>query len=477
VKNELRMTYDALRFLPTAILSAFVLSAGAAPIDPAVRSAPLWDCSEGRGEMVLWRAHVGSYSGPISLSDGKLFVGAAVDARPEGPEGATMACLDDNGKVLWRAIHPRVGQRVHDMGQAIQSKPLVEGKTVYYVSNRGELMCVDAEGFIDGTNNGPFQSEKAVGPTDADILWKIDMMSQLGVYKREAGDVGNPVSSPIIMGDLVYCVTGHGRSAWSGGFARAAPEPASFLAADKLTGKVAWTSSAPGTNIIYSQWSSAVQADVAGIEEVIFPGGDGFLYGFEARSGKLLWRFDCNEKNLLDHSEAKTVEDSKNFFVAAPVVRNGVLYVGLNKSFEMPSPAPLLAIELPPKHGRPRLKWKFGPAGFGTYTSAAIADDIVFVTSGEEQPTLFALNAADGGELWRATLPEGRNLFASPVVRFGKVFAGDDSTLTVFAAGPKKRCYGYYQFGASYLSTPVVTYDRIYVAANGFVWAVRLPWE
>ena len=29
---------------------------------------------------------------------------------------------------------------------------------------------------------------------------------------------------------------------------------------------------------------------------MIFPGGDGWLYAFEPKTGKLLWKFDCNPK-------------------------------------------------------------------------------------------------------------------------------------------------------------------------------------
>src|SRR5258706_9975971 len=207
-------------------------------------------------------------------------------------------------------------------------------------------MCVDVEGFRDDKNDGPFSSETQTNSLDPDILWKIDMMSELGVFKREAGDVGNPVSSPIVIDDLVFCVTGHGREyGGRAGLLPAAPEPPSFLAADKRTGKAVWTSNAPGTNIVFSQWSSPVHAHLDGVDQVIFPGGDAVLYGFEAKSGKLLWKFDCQRPNgspsplngeragLPTEGSAKVgvrgeavrlmshfMGESKNFFVATPVV-------------------------------------------------------------------------------------------------------------------------------------------------------------
>jgi len=58
------------------------------------------------------------------------------------------------------------------------------GKRLYYVNNRAELVCLDTEGFLDGKNDGPFQDETRKGPTDADIIWKLDMMKELGVYSE-----------------------------------------------------------------------------------------------------------------------------------------------------------------------------------------------------------------------------------------------------------------------------------------------------
>jgi hypothetical protein len=47
----------------------------------------------------------------------------------------------------------------------------VEGKRLYYVSNRGELVCLDTEGFLDGKNDGPFQDETYKGSIDGDIIF------------------------------------------------------------------------------------------------------------------------------------------------------------------------------------------------------------------------------------------------------------------------------------------------------------------
>ena len=62
-----------------------------------------------------------------------------------------MAFKEDTGEFMWQITHEKLAAgRVNDWPfQGIASSPLVEGEKVYYVSNRAELMCVDAEGFRD----------------------------------------------------------------------------------------------------------------------------------------------------------------------------------------------------------------------------------------------------------------------------------------------------------------------------------------
>jgi hypothetical protein len=68
------------------------------------------------------------------------------------------------------------------------------------------------------------------------------------------------------------------------------------------TGKVVWTDNSPGANVLHGQWSSPAYGILAGVPQVLFGGGDGYLYSFlaEGKDGKaeLLWKFDCNPRIL-----------------------------------------------------------------------------------------------------------------------------------------------------------------------------------
>jgi hypothetical protein len=66
-------------------------------------------------------------------------------------------------------------------------------------------MCVDVEGFADGENDGVVQDEADNEKGDADIIWKLDMMEDLGVFPHNLA-----TSSPLVDGDLVFLLTSNG---------------------------------------------------------------------------------------------------------------------------------------------------------------------------------------------------------------------------------------------------------------------------
>src|SRR5207245_1744166 len=97
-----------------------------------------------------------------------------------------------------------------------------------------------------------------------------------------------------------------------------------FLALDKNTGKVVWQSNLPGDKIIEGQWSNPALARVNGKDQVIFPGGDAFLYGLDVATGKLIWKFNCQPQRPVPPDDKVA-----NYMIATPVVQDGKVYIGL----------------------------------------------------------------------------------------------------------------------------------------------------
>jgi len=252
----------------------------------AVKGLPeSWSAKDGTN--VKWKAPVGTVSnGNPVVADGKIFLGTN-NGNPRnleitGDKGVLMCLRESDGQFLWQAATDKLESADTDWPEeGVCSSPAVEGKRLYYVSNRAELVCLDTDGFADGKNDGIFQGELHKGPTDADIIWKLDMRKDLGVSQLFMAN-----SSPVIWEDLVFVGTSNGRD--SGDEKVPAPNAPSFLAVDKNTGKVVWQDNSPGEGILHGQWFSAALGAVDGVQQVFFPGGDGWIYAFNARTGEML---------------------------------------------------------------------------------------------------------------------------------------------------------------------------------------------
>src|SRR5262249_53904097 len=71
--------------------------------------------------------------------------------------------------------------------------------------------------------------------------------------------------------------------------------------------------------------SNPVAAKVNGKDQIIFPGGDNYLYGLEPDSGKVIWKFNCNPPQKKEDEDKNSV----HYPIATPVVAGDRLYVGL----------------------------------------------------------------------------------------------------------------------------------------------------
>src|SRR5262249_21684173 len=176
-----------------------------------------------------------------------------------GDKGVVRCYRQSDGKFLWQAIHDKLpAGLVHDWpDQGVCSTPFIDGDRIYYVSNRCELVCATTEGLGAGKNVGPVTDEKYNGPTDADIVWRLDMMKELDVFPHNLA-----TSSPLVVSDLVFVITSNGVD--EGHINVPSPKAPSFIAVDKKTGVVKWKDNSPGEKIIHGQWSNPVYAVING---------------------------------------------------------------------------------------------------------------------------------------------------------------------------------------------------------------------
>jgi outer membrane protein assembly factor BamB len=429
------------------------------------------------GEQLLWKASLGSraYGGPV-IAGGKIFVGTNneqprnkrdVDKNGQPIDRGILMCFEEKtGKFLWQAVHDKLPSGlVHDWPkEGICSTPLVEGDRVYYVSNRCTVVCADVDGFANG--NQGIQTEKYKDPIDADIIWEYDMMKELNVFPHNMS-----ACSPLIVGDILYIVTANGVD--EGHINIPSPEAPSFIALDKKTGKLLWKSAAPGKNIMHGQWSNPVYAEIDGVRQVIFPGGDGWLRSYVPETGEELWRFDCNPKDAVYELGGT---GTRNDFIGTPVVANGKIYIGVGQDPEHSTGIANFFCIAPKKDKRGDISkyletrekgpdgkdkigekpnpnscelWRYGgvedrnhaPRDFKfgrTMSTACVIDGLVYIS--ELQGFLHCLDAETGKHYWYYDTKA--SIWGSPYYVDGKVFLATDSgDLFIFKHDKDKMVY------------------------------------
>jgi outer membrane protein assembly factor BamB len=141
---------------------------------PGKKNDTTGEFEPGTAQNVRWSAKLGSqcYSNP-TVSGGKVFIGTN-NAEPRDPKiakGATgpndhgdrgvVLCFEEaTGKFLWQLAAPKLkAGKANDWDLiGICSSPAVDNGRVYVVTNRCELLCLDANGLANG-NDGPFKNE------------------------------------------------------------------------------------------------------------------------------------------------------------------------------------------------------------------------------------------------------------------------------------------------------------------------------
>lgn len=575
-----------------------------------------WDKT--RAENIRWYSNLGSqtYGNPV-VADGRVFVGTNNGAGhlQRYPSEVDLGCLlafdEKTGDFLWQHSSEKlITGRVHDWPlQGICCAPLVEGKRMWFVTSRGEVRCLDTEGFHDDEDDGPVKDElanvaeimnagpgaaahaatlkalaagnlsdeakkaladagepleggatietvnegkvwkatgnfggvdrtmlvKQIGPRiqfqkmlgisdkrDADVIWIYDMMGpEMGVSQHNMC-----ACSVTSFGDLLFINTSNGLD--ESHINLPAPDAPSFICMDKNTGEVVWTDSSPGRNILHGQWSSPAVAELGGVPQALFAGGDGILYSFKADRGndgnpELLWKFDCNPKTTVWKLGG---EGTRNNIIATPVAYDGNVYIAVGQDPEhgegeghfwcidptkRGDVSPTLAMKLedgkrvPIEHRRIQavepengevevdnpnsaVLWHYsmddangdGEIDFEeemhrSIGTCAIKDDVLYVAdfSGLVH-CLDAKGDGNGKPKLHFTYDMLAQSWGSPLITDGRVFIGDeDGDVAIFEFGPENNePIDEINMGSSVYSTPVAANGTIYISTKDKLFAI-----
>lgn len=427
--------------------------------------APLpseWDVGSGRN--VKWAAALGSqtYGNPI-VAGGRVYVGtnneALYDEEIVGDKGVLLAFDAGSGELVWQMVSDKLASgRVNDWPyQGICSSPLVEGDRIYYVTNRGEVIALDAGGLADG-NDGPFTDETYRSPTDGDILWRFDMMEELGAFPHNMSN-----ASPVSYGDLLFVSTSNGHDETHANIP--SPLAPATIAVDKRTGELVWEQNHVGENILHGQWSSAGVGEIGGVTQVVIGEGDGWVRGYAAATGETLWSFDTNPKDSV-------WPRTRNSLISTPVIAGGRVFIANGQDPEHgEGVGHLYAID---GTGRGDLTesgrlWHYD-AIRRSISTAAVADGILYLP--DFSGFLHALDAETGEPLW--VHDTFAAVWGSPLVADGKLYLGDeDGDVVVLRPGPVEEPIAEMNMGSSVYSSAVPANGVLYIASRNRLFALH----
>ena len=451
------------------------------------------------GKNINWVVELGteSYATPV-IARGRVLVGTnnehPRDTRHKGDRGILL-CLDEkDGSLCWQLVVPKFMPMLYrDWPRSgICSPATVEGGRVYIVSNRGEVMCLDLAGQVNG-NDGPFVDEARlmspnpsepmeVTQTDADIIWLFNMQDKLGVHQHDAAH-----SSTLLHGDFLYVNTSNGLNDKHAMIP--APEAPSLIILDKKTGRlVARDDENIGPKIFHSTWSSPALGEVDGRTLVFFCGGDGVCYAFDTIKGipaagevqKLNrhWRFDCDpdapKENV--HQYVRNRKESPSNVKSTPVFHDGRIYVtyggdiwwGKNqawlKCFDASGSGDIT------HSGQ---IWTY-PVEDHCCSTPAVHDGLVFVA--DCSGLVHCVDAETGKPYW--TYQTKGSIWASTLVADGKVYIGTRRRdFYVLAASREKKLISSTKLDSPMCSTPVAANGVLYITTLKKLYAVKTSTE
>jgi outer membrane protein assembly factor BamB len=421
-----------------------------------------WDVKTKKN--VKWVAELGSqaYGNPV-VAGGMIFVGTnnegPRDPNVKGDKGVLMAFRESDGQFMWQAVHDKLAAgRANDWPyQGICSSPLVEDGVVYYMSNRGELMAVDVNGFRDGKNDGLVKDEKNTKETDVDIIWRYDMMEELGVLQHNMAN-----ASPVSYGDLIFVNTSNGQDESHVNIP--SPKAPAIIAVNKKTGKLVWEDNSVGEKILHGQWSSPSVGKVGDTVQVAVGQGDGWVRGYEALTGKKLWEFDMNPK---DSVWPKT----RNEVISTPVFYDNVVYIANGQDPEHGEGVGHLYAIDPTKRGditETGRIWHYDKIR-RSISTGSVYNGILFYS--DFSGFLHALDAKTGKPFWTHDMFAA--IWGSPMVIDGKVYLGDeDGDVTVLNADKTLKVIAENNMGSSVYSTPVPAHGVLYVVNRNELFAL-----
>ena len=458
-----------------------------------------WDIEKGTN--IRWSAQLGSqsYGNPV-IAGGLVFVGTNNEAKRDpkftDDAGVLMIFRESDGKFLYQRVSPKLkAGRVNDWPyQGVCSTVTAEGDYIWYCTNRCEVVCLDVS---------PLRKGEAA-PKE---VWVNDMMATLGVFPHNMTSC-----SPGIYKDYIYIITGNGVSEDHKNVP--SPKAPAIVCMDKKTGKVVWSDNAPLEGVLHGQWSSPTIVELNGHTQVVCAEGDSWVRSYDALTGKLLWKFDCNYKGA-------PYPAIRNELIATPVVVDGLMYIATGQDpehgegvgifwcvdvskghdgndlslqidtpdAEKPKPGQELvstSAEVNAHTGKPNpdsaVVWHYvrnaGPADKikrkdrmnRSISTAAVAEGICIIP--DYSGFIHVFDAKTGAPLWTYDMEAA--MWGSPLIIDGKIYlCNEESNVVIFKLSRTLEKIAENTLGSASYCSPVFANGTLYVTSREKLYAIQ----
>lgn len=334
-------------------------------------------------------------------------------ADAEGKERLLLCVRVADGKILWSRSVPGAKAKINQFSSLASSTPTTDGERVYIVFWDGVKQLMHAYDF------------------DGKLIWKRD----LGPFASQHG----AGASPIVYQDKVI-------------FANDQDGASVLLALDARTGNTVWQVPRKPFRACYS--APFLLEKPGELPELIVVSTAG-ITSYDPQSGGENWTF-----NRIPYRT-----------VASPVYSQGIIFFTCGDSPAGPRHA--LAVKVGGKGdvSETHLAWE-NKKGFPYVPSMLTWGDHLYFVNNDGVAGCYV--AKTGANVWTERL--GGNVFASPVLIDGKIYAINDAgDVYIFEASPTFKLLAKNSVGESVMATPAVADNRLYIRGKEHLFCIGKP--
>ncbi|MCL2183094.1 MAG: PQQ-binding-like beta-propeller repeat protein [Chitinispirillia bacterium] len=377
------------------------------------------------GPKLLWTADgLGAgYSG-VSVSGGVVYsagVKESVSDTVNKPKVNYVFAFDLGGKLLWEVEAGPAWEAQRAFARAYQgsrSTPTVDGGMVFYLSDTGLLLALDAK--------------------SGERMWTLNLREKYDATIPEYGYS----ESPLIAGDRLY--------------AAAYGKKAGVVCLNKKTGSVIWESAPKAASAKRGDpgYASFIMANNSGYKQLISFSAD-YVYGMDSETGKFLWT--AGIKNNRDNNCTDAVYHDGHVFATSGYGRGSILVKLEQNGSEVTAKKVYDLKLLDNQHG------------------GVILHDGHIYGSGHDNPGWFCLDFKTSKQKWK-TPGKGSLTFAE-----GMLYLYDETgTMTLAKASPESYAavssFKVPEGGkGSYWAHPVISHGVLYLrhANNLYAYGIK----